>query len=176
MERVRPHLLHPLEDAAHFDSLTFLDGGRAEGEDLDRLTLVREPEGSVWVPAPRRAAAHLVSRPARRHGLLVEGGGVLRDLGHRCRAGPSGGAYQCQHADQRERADSGPRTHHGPHEHHPPYRAAPCGEIISPGPPGGQTRLPPPGPPRESPSERPPPPPGGARRPPHPRPHPPWGT
>src|SRR5207249_4135982 len=64
MERVRPHLLHPLEDAAHFDSLTFLDGGRAEGEDLDRLTLVREPEGSVWVPAPRQPEESVT--PARR--------------------------------------------------------------------------------------------------------------
>src|SRR5437016_1897342 len=92
VEGVCANLLHPLEDASHFDAITILERGRAEREHLDGLPLVGEPERRVRVSAPRRAAAHLLSRPARRHGLLVEGGGVLRDLGHRCGARPSGGA------------------------------------------------------------------------------------
>src|SRR6266404_2675722 len=51
MKRVRPHLLHPLEDAANLDAITILDGGRAEREDLHGLPLVGEPEGCTTTPA-----------------------------------------------------------------------------------------------------------------------------
>src|SRR5439155_21726672 len=70
MEGVAPHLLHPLEDAMHLDSLTILDGGRAEREHLHRVALVGEPECLVRVAATRRSTVSLASRAAHRHGLV----------------------------------------------------------------------------------------------------------
>src|SRR5438093_11868135 len=93
-----------MEDAANFDAITILDGGRAEREDLHGLALVREPEGRVRVAAARRTAAHLLSRPADGHGFLIEGGRVPRDLGYRRGARTLGGAYPRQRADQPEHA------------------------------------------------------------------------